>query len=111
MKKSTINIPYKGTAGLQGQVKIQYPARKNIYPVKTNKIYTKDTYNIQLQQIQYTVSTNTMSSEDKYNILFKTNTKFSIDKYNVEIFSDIICAVNLGTSRKFWLPLLADHLW
>ena len=43
-------------------------------------------YNIQTGQIQYPVKTNAISS---------------IDKYNIEIFSDLICAVHLETSRQF----------
>ena len=45
-----------------------------------------DIYNIQTGQIQYPVKTNAISS---------------IDKYNIEIFSDLICAVHLDTSRQF----------
>ena len=31
----------------------------------------------------------------------KTNTLYSIDKHNIDIFPDLICAVNLDTIRQF----------
>ena len=61
MKKNTVDIPYEGTAGLPGQVKMQYPVRKNTLSSQVK-------YSLQKIQIEYPVPTNTISSCDKCNM-------------------------------------------